>query len=93
MHAALTRSGWLEVLKCKTWVAAVVAAFLLIGAPAHATSAEVAFSPNRGAMDLVIRTIASAKSNIRIAAYGFTSKPIALALLQAHKRGVDLRSC
>ena len=53
--------------------------------------AEVVFSPDHGAMDLVIRTIASAKSNIRVAAYGFTSKPIALALLKAHKRGVDVR--
>ena len=56
-----------------------------------APSAEVAFSPNGGALELVVRTIESARKSIRVAAYSFTSKPISLALLEAHKRGVDVQ--
>jgi phosphatidylserine/phosphatidylglycerophosphate/cardiolipin synthase-like enzyme len=59
--------------------------------PAEAPSIEVAFSPSGGATDLVVKTIESAKNSIRVAAYSFTSKPIALALLEAQKRGVDVR--
>jgi len=51
---------------------------------------EVAFSPNGGCTDLVIRVIHSAKTSIRVLAYSFTSAPIAKALVEAHKRGVDV---
>ncbi|MFA5040923.1 MAG: phospholipase D family protein [Bdellovibrionales bacterium] len=54
-------------------------------------SVEVAFSPRGGATDLVIKAIASAKSEICVAAYSFTSRPIARALVEAHKAGVDVR--
>lgn len=52
---------------------------------------SVAFSPSGGAVDLVVKAIASAKHSIRVAAYSFTSKPIAVALLDARRRGVDVR--
>jgi phosphatidylserine/phosphatidylglycerophosphate/cardiolipin synthase-like enzyme len=52
---------------------------------------EVAFSPKAGATELVVKAIASAKKSIRLAAYSFTSKPIAQALVDAHKRGVDVQ--
>jgi phosphatidylserine/phosphatidylglycerophosphate/cardiolipin synthase-like enzyme len=52
---------------------------------------EVAFSPDMGATDLVVKAIAEAHQSIRVAAYSFTSKPIAQALLAAHKRGVDVK--
>ncbi len=58
---------------------------------AAAESVEIAFSPDRGATDLVVRTVSEAKESVRVAAYSFTSKPIALALLKAHERGVDVR--
>ncbi len=54
-------------------------------------SVEMAFSPNGGATEVVLHTIASANSTVRVAAYSFTSKPIAMALLEAQKRGVDVR--
>ena len=50
----------------------------------------MAFSPNGGGEVLVLRTIESAHKTIRVAAYTITSKPIALALLKAHKAGVDV---
>lgn len=53
---------------------------------------EVGFSPEGGAEALVIRAIASAEQEILVAAYSFTSKPIAQALLSAHKRGVRIRA-
>jgi phosphatidylserine/phosphatidylglycerophosphate/cardiolipin synthase-like enzyme len=56
-----------------------------------AASAEIAFLPGRGATDLVVRTIASARHTVRVAAYSFTSKPIALALLADARRGVDVK--
>src|ERR1035437_4308089 len=72
---------------------AALSASLLLPATVEAVSPaiEVAFSPNCGATDLVVRTIDSSKTGIRVAAYSFTSKPISTALLAAHKRGVDVR--
>ncbi len=52
---------------------------------------EVAFSPNEGGEDLVVKVIQSARSSIGVAAYSFTSPVIAKALLNARKRGVDVR--
>ena len=49
---------------------------------------EVAFSPNAGATELVVKVIDAARQSIRLAAYSFTSKPIAEALVAAHKRGI-----
>jgi len=66
----------------------VVAA--LLPSAAWAATAEVAFSPAQGATELVVHTINSAQTTIRLAAYGFTSKPIIGALILAHQRGVDV---
>src|ERR1035437_1843910 len=52
---------------------------------------EIAFSPNGGSTDLVIKVIQSAKTSIRLLAYSFTSAPIAKALVEAHQRGVDVQ--
>ena len=51
---------------------------------------EVAFSPNGGAQDLVVRVIDSAHSEIRMLAYSFTSAPVTQALLRAQRRGVSI---
>jgi phosphatidylserine/phosphatidylglycerophosphate/cardiolipin synthase-like enzyme len=50
-----------------------------------------AFSPKQGATDLVVDTIQSANRSIYVAAYYFTSKPIADALAAARRRGVDIK--
>lgn len=52
---------------------------------------EDAFSPREGASHLVENTIYDAKKSIVVAAYSFTSKPIARALAAAHDHGVDVR--
>ena len=55
---------------------------------AAAGSLEIAFSPNEGAEELVVKLIGSAKYEIRVMAYSFTSAPVVRALLAAKKRGV-----
>ncbi len=78
---------------------AVVFIALLFPALAHAqqqpspqASEEIVvfFSPNGGCTDAVVRELAQAKSTIYVQAYSFTSAPIAKALLDAKKRGVDV---
>lgn len=69
----------------------LLALLLLLPLPSFGCDMEVAFSPDRGATELVVRTIESAQKNVRVAAYSFTSKPIAVALLADSRRGVDVR--
>jgi phosphatidylserine/phosphatidylglycerophosphate/cardiolipin synthase-like enzyme len=52
------------------------------------TPAQVYFSPNGGATYAIVEEIGKAKSEILVQAYSFTSKEIAKALVDAHKRGV-----
>lgn len=52
---------------------------------------EVGFSHGRTANKIVMTAIEEAKISIDIAAYTFTSKPIALALVNAQNRGVYIR--
>jgi len=68
-----------------------LAVSLLLPPPCFSQDTEVAFSPDRGATELVVRTIESAHATIRVAAYSFTSVPIAKALAAASKHGVDVR--
>ncbi len=55
-------------------------------------SIETEFSPHRGATAAVVKLIGEAQHMIRVAAYSFTSKDIAKALMDAHKRGVDVQA-
>jgi phosphatidylserine/phosphatidylglycerophosphate/cardiolipin synthase-like enzyme len=75
--------------------------FLGIFSTAHARTVEstpiaaggtvsVAFSPGN-AEQVVVHTINGARKTILVAAYSFTSRPIATALLDAKARGVDVR--
>lgn len=52
------------------------------------TPAQVYFSPNGGATDAIVKEIVRSKTEILVQAYSFTSKDIAKALVDAHKRGV-----
>ena len=51
---------------------------------------EVYFSPKGGCTEAVVKELAAAKSTVLVQAYSFTSVPIAKALLDAHKRGVNV---
>lgn len=53
---------------------------------------EVGFSPKRNALEVVMSFILSAEKELLVAAYSFTSKEIAYALVEAKQhRGVDVR--
>ena len=52
---------------------------------------EVAFSPNGGGAGIIINAITQAKKSIKVQAYSFTNADIAKALLDASKRGVEVK--
>ena len=60
-------------------------------APQSLPPIEVYFSPGGGCTAAVVREINAAKTSILVQAYSFTSAPIAKALVDAHKRGVDVK--
>lgn len=53
----------------------------------------VGFSPSQGrsALEVVLSAINNARQSIDVAAYSFTSKPVATALVSASRRGVSVR--
>ncbi len=51
----------------------------------------VFFSPKGGCTEAVVRELATAKESVLVQAYSFTSAPIAKALVEAHRRGVDVK--
>ncbi len=52
---------------------------------------KIYFSPKGGAQDALIGVIDSAKDEILVAMYYFTSRPLAQAILRAKKRNVSIR--
>lgn len=54
------------------------------------TKIEVGFSPEGSAEALVLKVIDSTQSEIRMMSYSFTSPKVVRALVNAHKRGVDI---
>ncbi|MBI5329909.1 MAG: phospholipase D family protein [Betaproteobacteria bacterium] len=75
-------------------------ALLLIALPAHAAepltltlqgAAQVAFTPGDDAGALVITAIRNAKKQVLVQAYSFTHRDIGQALIDAKRRGVDVR--
>lgn len=63
---------------------------LFVAVAARAADIQVFFSPKGGCTEAVVANLDSAKSNVLVQAYSFTSAPIAKALVDAHKRGVKV---
>jgi phosphatidylserine/phosphatidylglycerophosphate/cardiolipin synthase-like enzyme len=63
---------------------------LVTAAPVGQTI-EAAFSPGASGEALVVKVIRTSQRKIRLAAYSFTSPTIVQALMDAHRRGVDIR--
>ena len=57
-----------------------------------AASYEVCFTPGNDCTSEIVTAINSAKSSILVQAYSFTSAPIAAALVNAKRRGVDVKA-
>jgi phosphatidylserine/phosphatidylglycerophosphate/cardiolipin synthase-like enzyme len=60
------------------------------GLPSSLPPIELYFSPHGGCTEAVVREIEAAKQTILVQAYSFTSAPIAKALVEAHRRGVQV---
>ena len=74
-------------------LAVAASAAWAIGRPTPAASQdgiEVFFSPKGGCTEVIINMIERAHETIRVQAYSFTSAPIAKAILNAHKSGVEV---
>jgi phosphatidylserine/phosphatidylglycerophosphate/cardiolipin synthase-like enzyme len=56
------------------------------------TPTQVCFSPNGGCTETIVNQIETAKSEILVQAYSFTSSSIAKALTDAFKRGVKVEA-
>ncbi|MDR0997264.1 MAG: phospholipase D family protein [Zoogloeaceae bacterium] len=80
----------LRHLGCLCWLCGALAAFSLPGYAAPTTRLEAAFSPGEAGEALVLKAIGNARHTLWMAAYAFTSKPVAQALLTAKKRGVEV---
>ncbi|MDH0342040.1 phospholipase D family protein [Chromobacterium haemolyticum] len=82
----MAKKGWLFGVVAMLFAGMVFAAQPL---PAGA-SFDAGFSPRAGALDTVLKGISAAKQQILVAAYSFSSKPVATALLDAQRRGVKV---
>jgi len=56
----------------------------------HIPSMAVYFSPKGGCQEAIIRELKTARREILVQAYSFTSEPLTLALIDAKKRGVHV---
>lgn len=68
--------------------------FLLFPFPAYSFLADikqVCFSPRGGCEQAIVEELSKAKSEVLVQAYSFTSAPIAKALLNAKKRGINVQ--
>jgi len=52
---------------------------------------DVCFTPGENCTEVIVRELGKARKTILVQAYSFTSAPIAKALVEAHKRKVDVR--
>lgn len=77
-------------------ILAACVALSALSAPAFAGQPiqleAVCFTPGGDCTQVIVDQIAGARSQILVQAYSFTSAPIAQALVQAKKRGVDVRA-
>lgn len=78
----------------KAVIAAACLSLSVLSAASASPVIEAGFSPSTGqqsALALVVSGINGAQRQVLVAAYSFTSKPIATALINAKLRGVDVR--
>lgn len=78
-------------------IAAIMAMFILFASlPIHAetfppdTNYEVCFTPGEDCTSLIVNEISKANHTVYLQAYSFTSKPIAMAVSTANKKGIHV---
>jgi phosphatidylserine/phosphatidylglycerophosphate/cardiolipin synthase-like enzyme len=63
---------------------------LFLAVSIRAADVQVFFSPKGGCTEAVVKNLDKATNSVLVQAYSFTSAPIAKALVDAHKRGVNV---
>ena len=87
----------LRTIRFSTWILTIlfVSSFLHLGCCVQnaepKTRLETGFSPGGSSLDIILQGVSDSKQSILVAAYSFTSQPIATALVEAHKRGVKVQ--
>lgn len=66
---------------------------LLLAQAENASTVSVFFSPEDDCVKAIVKEIESAEKSIDIAMYSFTSRPLSSALIEAVKRGIDVKVC
>lgn len=85
-----TREGFqITTAVMRSRIAAALFAFAVFTATA-ADNIKVYFSPKGGCTGAIVQALNAARGEVLVAAFSFTSKPIAEALNNAHKRGVNV---
>jgi phosphatidylserine/phosphatidylglycerophosphate/cardiolipin synthase-like enzyme len=70
---------------------AVVLLLSVVTPTVAAPAAQVCFTPGQDCTGVIVEAVAAARHEIRVQAYSFTSAPIAKALADAYRHGVDVR--
>jgi len=63
-----------------------------LAADSYPVQVSVYFSPSGGCTDAIVRELGAARKQVLMQAYSFTSAPIAKALIEAKKRGVEVKA-
>ena len=88
-------SSLLKILKLKSVL--VTALLLYASLPLHAetfpsdTKYEVCFTPGGDCTSMIVGEINKANKSVYLQAYSFTSKPIAQAITNAKRKGIDIK--
>jgi len=72
------------------WAVATLSLSTVLRAQTNTPDIKVYFSPHGGCTEAVVRAVKGAQKQVLVEAYSFTSEPIAMALIEAEKRGVDV---
>jgi phosphatidylserine/phosphatidylglycerophosphate/cardiolipin synthase-like enzyme len=79
------------VLPCVILLTLIAVAMPALSGESDCPRVTVCFTPGENCTQTIVQTLDLAKSSIQAQAYSFTSAPIAKALLDAHKRGVQVQ--
>ena len=82
-------------MRCLAFALAAVAALSNLSSVKAAetdTPVQACFTPGENCTEVIVTEIGRAQHSVLVQAYSFTSSPIAKALVEAKRRGVDVRA-
>ncbi|HUI07335.1 MAG TPA: phospholipase D family protein [Verrucomicrobiae bacterium] len=78
--------------RVSTWLALLLVSTSFAVAAGDCPEIRVCFTPPGGCIDTIVTELNRAKKSVLVQAYTFSSKPIADALVNAQKRGVQVQA-